>query len=294
MSCQRRGVTLIELLVVIAIIAMLVGLVLPAIQAARESARRVQCLNHFRQISLATQSYHDSKQYLPPAAIVDPGHNWPALVLCELDQQNLYDQYRFDRNFNDPSNASVVTKPLEVLHCPSSPAVLTATFDELGGKSFGLCDYWPMTDIDPATLAAGLVTPRGNPWGPMQNNRGVRMSEVHDGTSSTILMVEDAGRPEAWLRRTKADGKTPPAGWAITNFVTPINLDGASSDGLTLPGDCVMNCTNVHEIYSFHPRGACFTMVDGSTRYISEGVSLEIISQLITYSGGEVVSPKSY
>ncbi len=294
MSCQRRGVTLIELLVVIAIVAVLVGIALPAIQAAREAARRVQCLNHFRQIALATQTYHDSKQSLPPAAIVDPGHNWPAFVLCELEQSNLYDQYRFDRGFNDPSNESVVTRPLEMLRCPSSPAVATASFDELGGKSFGLCDYWPMTDIDPMTIAAGLVTPRGNPWGPMQNNRGVRLSEVHDGTSTTILMVEDAGRPEAWLRRRRVDGKTPPAGWAITNFVTPINLDGASLDGTTIPGFCPINCTNVHEIYSFHPRGACFAMVDGATRFISEDTSLQIISELITYAGGEVISSKSF
>lgn len=294
MACRCRGITLIELIVVVAIIAVLVALALPALQAAREMVRRTQCLNNLRQATLATHNYHDSRQTLPAAAILDPGHNWVALTLAELDHQTIYHQYRFDRSFLDPANREAVRIPLPVLHCPSSPGPLTYAYGVLGQQEFGQCDYWPMTEIDPQTMNAGVLPQSANRFGPMQINKGVRLTDVQDGTSTTIMLVEDAGRPERWLRRRKESGESPPVGWAVTNFVTPINLDGASPDGRTIPGKCVINCTNVHEIYAFHPHGACLAMVDGSTRFVSESVTLETVSQLLTYAGGEVVPTKDY
>src|ERR1700719_5260354 len=131
-SSIRRGFTLIELLVVIAIIAVLIGLLLPAVQKFRESANRMSCTNNLKQIGLALHSYHDSRGFFPPGYVdgntdpnstpdndVGPGWGWASFLLPFLEQDNVYNQINFKVGVGTGSNIAVSQWPLKVFQCPS-------------------------------------------------------------------------------------------------------------------------------------------------------------------------------
>ena len=122
----QRGFTLVELLVVIAIIAILVSLLLPAVNSAREAARRTQCVHHLKQLGLALQAYHDKYGSLPPAYFPDkdgkPKYSWRVLILPMLGEQALYDAYDFDEPWNGPNNRKLASKMPAVFACPGRPA----------------------------------------------------------------------------------------------------------------------------------------------------------------------------
>jgi prepilin-type processing-associated H-X9-DG protein len=151
----------------------------------------------------------------------------------------------------------------------------------------------PIFDVDPGLVASGLLGSwQGNRLGVM-DSRGARPADITDGASTTILMAEDAGRPELW-QMGKVTGTTVPAGWASVTTVTPINLDGTSADGLTLWGPCAINCSNIHEIYSFHPGGANAIFADGHTQFLKNNIRISVMAALVTRAGGEIPDPGEY
>lgn len=277
-----RGFTLVELLVVLAIIGLLLAILLPAVQAAREAARRLSCSNNLRQLATAALLYDDVHGTLPPSAVSVTHYTWATLLLPHLEQQNLYDGYRFDLTYDDPLNQPAVQIVLKTFICPSAPPARANP----AGTSYGPSDYTPITDVDPQAMALGYVTLRGSPWGAMPVDAAVRLAEITDGTSMTILLAEDAGRPQLW-QRGKLRGATEPTGWATQNGISPINLDGASADG-EIYGGCAINCTNLHECYAFHTGGAMFAFVDGHVRLLSHTVSTNMLADLVTRAEGEV------
>ena len=116
----RAGFTLVELLVVIAIIGVFVSLLLPAVQSAREAARRMSCQNNLRQLGIALHNYHDTLHVFPPHQLTDPPRNWITLLLPYIEQGNLHTTYRFDVAWNAAQNQAAVNTPIKILICPST------------------------------------------------------------------------------------------------------------------------------------------------------------------------------
>jgi prepilin-type N-terminal cleavage/methylation domain-containing protein/prepilin-type processing-associated H-X9-DG protein len=171
----RRGFTLVELLVVIAIIGVLIALLLPAVQAAREAARKTECENHLKQIGLALLNYESTYRTLPPAYLADangkPMHSWRVLILPFLEEQALYQQYDFNEPWDGPHNSQLAGRISDVFHCPSS------------------------TD-DPAQTSYVAVVGPQTVW-PGTNSMKIR--QIIDGTSRTISIVEVVSSGIHWM-----------------------------------------------------------------------------------------------
>ncbi|MFL5342778.1 MAG: DUF1559 domain-containing protein [Gemmataceae bacterium] len=253
MSNRRAGFTLIELLVVIAIIAVLIGLLLPAVQKVREAAARTKCQNNLKQIGLAEHNYHDaigkftcSWDYEPPSAPNRPtavAHSWCVYILPYIEQDNIYRQYNFNQlGYNGTPNGALIQSKLSMFMCPSSPnAGRIYTFpvpaNVLPGLPAGTLvasasDYTAITGVRKWDI---LVAPQPSEPG-MQDIgwrhgilRGVstdpstanffspqmRALDVTDGLSNTYMVTELAGRPDVYNAKHQviAQGVNPGAGW---------------------------------------------------------------------------------
>ena len=294
-SSSRRGFTIIELLVVIAIIGLLVALLVPAVQAARESARRAKCQSNLRQWGLALEMHEGTYgQYPAGYRIVPPTGTVFAHLLPFVEQSVV--RYDREKNWDDPANRAAVQTMLPLLVCPSVPGgsrldqsqpdILPAAGDyaPTHGVNAKYCKIagWPL--YDPPDENGLLIY------------QPLRPADVLDGLSQTITLVEDAGRPELWrVGRRRAAGVAEDAGWADPNY--EIALDGsdylATGPGQEL-GTCVINCTNHNEAYSFHPGGCHLLFADASVRLVSERVDAKIFAALSTRASRDVVGGSEY
>jgi prepilin-type N-terminal cleavage/methylation domain-containing protein len=140
-SRRRDGFTLIELLVVIAIIALLMGLLLPAVQKVRESAARISCGNNLKQITLALHHYHLNNETLPPRCLIDNGATWAVLILPYLEQDNLFRQWDVSRSYYDQSDVARLTS-VPAYFCPSRRSAATAGYSVSGDQSWLDCQSY--------------------------------------------------------------------------------------------------------------------------------------------------------
>lgn len=300
MRRQSGGFTLVELLVVIAIIGILIALLLPAVQAAREAARRAACENNLRQIGIALHHHHDVQRVFPPSTVTQPHrHTWVVFTLRYMEQNNLYDIYDVDVNWDRPENQSAITTPLSVLQCPSSPGGGKRIDHVRSGVEAATSDYAPVTGVSPLLSCVGLVPPVSDRRGVMTRKKSARIPDVKDGTSNTLVIAEDAGRPRHWTSRGRGPENTNPshgnlpvingrvlgAGWADTHCQIP--LHGFNYDGIDGPGPCAINCTNNNEAFGFHPGGVEVVFADGSVQFLAETMDIAVYAALITRSGGE-------
>lgn len=311
----RQAFTLVELLVVIAIIGILVSLLLPAVQAARESARRIQCTNNLRQLGLAAHNFHDTNGKLPssvrPAGLTPlPRIAGLTFLLPYIEQRNAYDLYDQTKNWSDPANLPVTAQPLNNFLCPSSPD--PKRLDGLPeaspwiGKLVAVTDYSPTIGVDQRLFSLGLVDQAGP--GMLTKNGEPRLADVLDGLSNTIMYAESAGRPYVYRRGNKKFSDLPYArvnagGWSRP--ASDFSVDGSSYDGASLPGPCAINCTNGEDVgsvafphpyygsegtaeaFAFHPGGANFAFGDGSVRFIASTIGIREFARLVTRQGGE-------
>jgi prepilin-type N-terminal cleavage/methylation domain-containing protein/prepilin-type processing-associated H-X9-DG protein len=295
-----RAYTLIELLVALTVLAVLIGLTLPAVQKVRATAARMSCSNNLKQVGLALHGYEGSHGYFPPGAVYGPFppagvwtdtvHGYWTFLLGDLEQPALAAGYHWDADFDDPPNLPVVGVQLKVLQCPSAEPdrVETAAngegFEE-GGQ--GACtDYAPVAGVSSRLAGLGLIDPAADYRGLLSVNDSCRVADVADGTSNTLAVTEDAGRPQAWRAGRPAPGAVAFGGpWA--SGVNAVVITGSSADGVQTPGPCAINCTNSLQPYGFHPGGVNNLFADGSVHFLREGIAIRVLARLATRAGGE-------
>ena len=310
-TSPRRGFTLIELLVVIAIIGVLIALLLPAVQAAREAARRAQCTNNLKQIGIALHNYHDSLGSFPLGTIIDaPGWpNEPSLrtpwsfhILPYLEQGNLGDAINFELGIAGPgwsgSNAhlSIVAIRVDVYNCPSdTPQVFLADWR----PKYNYGANWGNTNLGQTNIGDPSVDGIRYLDAPFSVNTVAGMRDFRDGTSGSILVSEVLQASEIGDMRSEW--------WNDTdcNFMTRTTPNSSVPD--FVPAYCVSHPERNEpcvvgggwaDLYmgsrSRHPGGVLSLFGDGSVRFIKESIALQTWRALGSMQGGEVVSSDQY
>ncbi|MFV0443017.1 MAG: DUF1559 domain-containing protein [Planctomycetaceae bacterium] len=311
----RRGFTLIELLVVIAIIAILVALLLPAVQQVREAARQTQCKDHLHNIGVALHNYHGSFKTLPSGSIVltnvagtqDYGHGWTwhASILPDLEQKGLYDAIQGPGGMGTESGGTTSAKQLlagssdiEFFACPSNPDV-KAKPQQKNGYSTSNYNGFMGTRIgngnDDCYNGSTLSTPndlRTNPWGCMNGNgvfyisSSVEFKDVTDGVSNTFFVGEvvDSGGDPNMKGGGGSDRKYIFSGGADSN--PPVEM---TEYLIAAEGNDPINGGSEEATGSYHPGGANFCMGDGTVRFLSENMDMKTYQALATRNGGEIV-----
>ena len=323
-----RGFTLVELLVVIAIIGILIGMLLPAVQAVREAARRTECANNIRQIGLSLFNYESAHMQFPSAGQAKRGGTGSnsgqnvfftsrgvlesfdnaapsvqAYILPFIEQNNiatLFDlRYRYDIDPSlpeAPTNQQAAKNPIDVFICPS-----TARSSLVDDEGYGFTDY-----SAPVTVAPGLSGDTNQPRFKcvLNGDSQRRIGSITDGTSNTIAMAEDAGRADVATggfmvikTETMDDGTSADRrSWAWADPDNAYNVDKLVNNSqfpVGGPADCtwdIVNCGPNEETFSFHPGGANVALADGSVHFINADVSAPVFAALMSKNGGEVVS----
>ena len=329
----RAGFTLIELLVVIAIIAILIGLLLPAVQKVREAAARLQCSNNLKQLALAAHNYHDAFGTLPrngdPTRLLDshnrppegqgtgccgnatPRWSWIAKALPFFEQDNLAKQANVPQgNMNTAAAVAAYRTDLKVLTCPSDitpnrvptnranlGTAAVTSYKGVSGDNWGT-DFFgqtndtnfstpyrnPLSGTNLAQLQNGLERGNGIFWRADIRNGNMRLTDILDGTSNTLMIGEDMGVFIRWNEWAAPNG-------AAGTCAIPMNVGNKICDP-----DCGFSDAQAarwptrYSFRSAHIGGCMFANADGSVRMVRENIPLNTYRALATRAGNEVVN----
>ena len=303
-SSSRRAFTLIELLVVIAIIAVLIGLLLPAVQKVREAASRSSCSNNLKQLGLSLVQYAGvNNNSFPPSHTTTPTkHSWSAYCLPYIEQSNLFNMYSFSVNFDAAANHPAIQAELKMFVCPSTPARKSPNTSP-GGVALtgpmGDNDYGAINQVFPDFYILNNIPMPANTTSVLQPDMPTPITSVTDGTSNSIMLAEVAGQPIHYILGVDQGANTADWGWADPGFAFSVNgcdpTTGAIIKQTATSGNpsCVMNCNNDSEMYSFHRSGVNVVFADGSVHFLANTIDVHTIAALCTKSGGEVI-PHSF
>jgi prepilin-type N-terminal cleavage/methylation domain-containing protein/prepilin-type processing-associated H-X9-DG protein len=320
----RRAFTLVELLVVIAIIGVLVSLLLPAVQAAREAARRSQCTNNLHQLGVATLDYEEAKKELPPIYVFFPSgnpnrldddilaHGTHIYILPYMEQQATFAAYDFKVKWDHPNNKKAIDVDISTFICPTAPAPTERRLARANWPNNAYADYGINGRISPCAVRvlisttvakersdwSGLITgvphyatfdSHCNGGQALEGQDGhTYLKQVTDGLSNTIMWAPDAGRPDFWedgIRKEKfSDGSQ--AICTGSRWADPDNEWWSHS--LCSGGRSLINCNNENEDYSFHIGGAQYAFADGSVQFISQDADVEVQIAIHTRAGDDL------
>lgn len=323
----KPGFTLIELLVVISVIAILIMLLLPAAQAAREAARRAQCVNNLRQVGLGMHQYHDTYGTFPAAYLTRPGGDmvhgtpdsqtgdagpgwaWLSRLLPHLEQANLFQAMNHQLPCWTPAQVTAVETVIQVFLCPSDPTGLRhAQITDVNNNSLaagrpaiasyvanaGQYNLWDIPAADLSSLANG----------PLFRNSRTKISSVTDGLSQTIFVGEHSGSlsPKVWagvtpgaiVRVAERFRSRSASSWEYA--AAYVNVHTGPSPNEHPPVIHVPNAPVGHtdQMFSDHPAGLNVLMGDGSVRFVTERINPWAWVSLNTMNVGEVQSAEGY
>ncbi|MCC9606934.1 DUF1559 domain-containing protein [Blastopirellula sp. JC732] len=318
MRNRRAGFTLVELLVVIAIIGVLIALLLPAVQQAREAARRMTCTNQQKQLGLAMHNYHDTFGSFPPAAIwlgtgttvpengrdANWGATWALMILPFIEQNNLHSQYNFGVIARDTTNNLVTRQQPEAFLCPSHPTVTTRLnqdYDGFAKVNYAVCQ------------GAGKLLNRGDFNNGARKGAfnvvgqyGAKFRDMTDGTSNSVILSEimnlSSGGDDrgAWGWNTGATFCGRNAGTSPEVIITPntktrmdashysANTTNQTVFGLNTNPDAASTAGVAAR--SFHPGGVIMCLGDASCRFVGETIDSTVYSNALSIADGNPTS----
>lgn len=298
---KRNGFTLVELLVVIAIIGILIALLLPAVQAAREAARRMQCTSNLKQVALAVLNYENTHTVLPKGTSCTSackGHSALTLLLPYIEQKDLYDRYDFERRIYDAVNLRVTKNHIPAYICPSDNAMGRVMNTNFARSNLVLCF---------GSKKAGVSSTDWTTDGAFQNDMCKKIRDMSDGTSCTAIASEViAGRDDNYSDDHKFDVRgvwsegTSMGTCAYTHLHTPNSSVGDALFIMPSQSNCVpadnMPCSDsagntYYNEYasarSLHPGGVNVAFADGHVEFHGNEVDWHLWQALSTIAGGE-------
>jgi prepilin-type N-terminal cleavage/methylation domain-containing protein/prepilin-type processing-associated H-X9-DG protein len=289
---KRRAFTLIELLVVIAIIAVLIGLLLPAVQKVRAAAARIKCQNNFKQVALALHSYESAFECFPAGQDPDPagevhawGFAWSFRILPYLEQDAVYNSFNQAEPWRvyGATNRLRANQSVSIYLCPSNPnhqPVIVGQIEPSSTTRYGYGQANISGSGDSANLfTSSLGTFKQSMDGVLTYAVSVRMTAITDGTSNTLLLGEVTGE-----QRPDSGG-----GWCWPTFNLFTTAAGINAPNTVPGGARTFSWTGVDGMSSFHSGGCHIARCDGSVTFLRASIPQDILTALCTRSGGDVV-----
>ncbi len=315
---HRSGFTLIELLVVIAIIAILIALLVPAVQKVRDASARTQCINNLKQMGLAMNAFASDYKVLPPAHTTsntpvppintNQKHHCLTLILPYIDQTNLYEQMNFAKDFDKASNLPYITTQIPVFICPAAPGPFargnflftpssTAASPVALTAPMGMSDYGPLNQVFPNFYTLNNIPQPGNNFGALQvaddettTGIPVPIAWITDGTSNTILLAEDAGQPLNYIlgavqpytnNGSTCTGCVGDWGWADSGF--PYSINGSNPATGAIASSSASPATGVAScVINCNNNGEVYSFHSGGATVVMCDGSVHFLAQSIS------------